>query len=314
MPQPLRWKRKIILIKTEGASPGVDAVPVVATDAMLVRNFKITPLELQTDTRELDLMTAGNQGKLVFGKLTRFDFDFEMAGAGAAGSAAPYGAILKACCWAETLSAGVSAVYSLINPGAEVPATMYFYVDGKLYKSLYSLGSLDGTMPRGKIPLYHAALFGIYSPVSDAALAAPTLTPFQKPLVVSNANTTPVQLGTYAIKMSEFKFSQGNVLVYRNTTSSEAVRFVDRNMTGSVKFEEEKVATKDFDALAAAGTSVVFTATHGTAAGNKVKLDAGQAYLDPQGLSDEDSIAMRDVNMDLTPTSAGNDEFTITVL
>ncbi len=311
MAQPLRWKRKIILAKTEGASPGVDATPVVATDAMLTRNFKITPLELQADDRALDLMYVGNQGKLIFGKLVRFDFDVELQGSAAAGTAPGYAVLLKSCCLGETIVPVTSVTYAPVNPGAETTMTMYFYMDGKLYKALFCIGNVEVQLARGKIPFLHFTFMGIYAAVSDAALSAPTLTAFKQPLVVSNTNTTPCTIATYAAKISEFKLATGNVLTYRNLIGSEAIRFTDRSSTGSVKFEEEKVATKDFHALVAAGTLSAISILHGTAAGSKVTIAAANAQLVDPGLGNEDNIAMTGLNFICTPSTAGNDEFSI---
>ena len=207
------------------------------------------------------------------------------------------------------LSAGVSVTYAPINPGSETSGTLYFYVGGKLFKALYCLGNVEAVLQRGKIPFWHFTFIGIYAAVSDAALAAPTLTAFKQPLLVTNANTTPVTLATYSIKLLEFRLATGNVLTYRNLVNSEAVRFVDRTPTSSVKFEEELVATKDFYALARAGTLSVMTATHGTVAGSKVTIAENQAQLDAPTLDQDNNLAIMGLTLRPTPTSAGNNEF-----
>lgn len=199
-----------------------------------------------------------------------------------------------------------------MHPGSHTSATIYFYMGGKLYKSLYSIGNAEAQIAKGRIPFWHFSFVGIYAAVSDAALAAPTLTAFQKPLLVTNANTTPVTLATYAIKMREFKMAVGNEIVYRNLVGSEAVRFTDRKSTGSISFEEELVATKDFHALARAGTLSALSIVHGTAAGNKVTIAAPTAQLDAPTLDADENIAMTGLSLLLTPTATGNDEFSFT--
>ncbi len=307
-----RWKRKIVLFKAE-VTPGTDPVPVVATNAMLVRNFRISPLVTEGEDRDFEAMYVGNKGRIVAGSMVRYDFDVELAGGGAAGTAPGWGPLIKACAFSETVNAGTSVVYTPVNPGAETTGTMYFYMDGKLYKALFSVGNVEINLPKGKIPLLHFTFIGIYAAVSDAALSAPTLTAFTKPVAVTNANTTPMTLHTYAAKFKEFKVSAGNVLTYRNLVNSESVRFTDRDSRGSAVFEEELVATKNFLSIAQLGTLGAFTVTHGTVAGNKVKIDGANVQIGDPGLDQDENIAMLSTPLLFTASSAGNDELILTV-
>ncbi|OGA16470.1 MAG: hypothetical protein A3I63_01955 [Betaproteobacteria bacterium RIFCSPLOWO2_02_FULL_66_14] len=309
---PMRFKRKVILFKNEGTA-GQDAAPVAATNAILVRNFRMSFLDQEGDDRDFDVTYVGNKGRLLSGATVKFDFDVEMAGSGAAGTAPGYGPLLKACAMSETVNAGVSVVYAPVNPGSETTGTLYFYLDGRLHKAVYCLGNVTPKLSRGKAPLYAFSFIGIYVAPTDVALVSPTLSAFQKPLVVNNANTTPVTVHGFAGKFSEIQFSSGNVLTYRNLVGSESVRFTDRDSRGSVKLEDELVATKDWWTIMRAGTLGAMSVTHGTVAGNKVVLAAPNVQLLDPGSDAEDNIAMLSMNMLLTATLAGNDEFSITV-
>jgi hypothetical protein len=94
-----------LLCKIE-PTPGTDSVPTGAANAVLLRGQpSLTPLDMVQDERNLLLPYFGNQGSMpsvAFGKL---DFEFELAGSGTAGAAAPYGPILRACAVSETLTA-----------------------------------------------------------------------------------------------------------------------------------------------------------------------------------------------------------------
>jgi len=309
---PMRFKRKVILFKNEGTA-GQDAAPTAGANAILTRNFRITPLEQEGDDRDFDVSYVGNKGRLISGATVKFDFDVEMAGAGAAGTAPGYGPLLKSCCMSETINAGTSVVYAPVNPGSESTGTLYFYLDGRLHKAVYCLGNVTPKLVRGRAPLYSFSFIGIYVAPTDVGLVSPTLTAFQKPLVVNNANTTPVTLYTYAGKFSEIQFSTGNVLNYRNLVGSESIRFTDRDSRGSVKLEDELIAAKDWWSIIRAGTLGALSVTHGTAAGNKVVLAALNVQLLDPGSDAEDNIAMLPMNLLLTATLAGNDEYSITV-
>jgi hypothetical protein len=311
----LKFQTKAITAKVEGTY-GTDSTPAGATDAVLARNMTVKPLRLLLDRRDFVLPYFGNQGQLVAGKFCEVDFEVELAGGGAAGTAPKYGPLLKGCGLSETINAGVSVVYAPVSPapGAEVSLSIYFYVSGRLHKILGSLGSVAMVLEAGKIPLYRFHFVGLYVLPSDTALPALTLTGWQKPLAVNNANTTPATLFAFAAKFRRMEFDLGNKLAYRNLPNSEAVRFVDRNSSASFAFEGELVAGKDWWTIVNGSTLGAFTATHGTAAGNKVTIAAPNVQLLEPSLGAEDDIVMETYPADLTVSTAGNDELSITVL
>jgi len=307
-------KRKVILFKTE-STPGTDSVPTAAANAILTRNFRISPLMAEGEDRDFDINYVGNKGFIVAGKTLKFSFDVEMAGSGAAGTAPGYGPLLKACATAETINGGVSAVYTPLAPGAETPGTLYFFMGGRRHRATYCLGNVKASLQRGKIGLFSFDMTGIYVAPDDLALPTPTLTAYQKPVAFTNQNTTPFTLDGFAGKFSALTLDSGNVYPYRNLVGSESMRFVDRNSKASVKLEDELVATKDWWTKLASGALVALSATHGITAGNIVMIAAPNAQLDPRdpGIDQDDNISMLSMSLLLTPSSAGNDEWSITV-
>lgn len=308
---PLKYRRKVILAKNE-STYGTDAAPAAGTDAMLVRNFSIRPLQQEYDDRDYEVPYFGNKGRIVSGAFVELSFEVEMAGGGAAGTAPKYGPLLKSCGMSETINAGVSVVYAPITTG-EQSASIYFYMDGRLHKVLGAFGNVEARIVAGRIPVWAFTFVGLYVLPSDVALPTPTLTAFQKPLAVTNSNTTPATLFGFAGKFREITISTGNEIVYRNLPNSEAVRFIGRRARGAVRLEDELVATKDWWTIVRAGTLGALAVTQGTAAGNKVAIAANQVQLTEPDISEEQGIAMIRLNMELQPSSAGNDEFSITV-
>ncbi len=308
---PLKWKRKVILLKNEAAY-GTDAVPVAATDALLVRNVRFSPLRLQYDDREYDVPHFGNRGRIVSGQWSELAFEIEMAGGGAAGTAPKWGAAMKSCCMSETVTPAVSAVYAPISSG-EVSASIYFQMDGRQHKLLGCYGNFEARLAKGRIPVLAFSFIGMHVQPTDTALGAPTLTAFQKPLAVNKVNTTPFTLHGFAGKFSELMISSGNVLPYRNLPNDEAIRFVDRKARGSVRMEDELVATKDWWTIIKAETLGALAVTQGVAAGNKVAIAAANVQITEPDISEEDNLAMLGCALELQPSAAGNDEFSITV-
>ncbi len=307
-----KWKRKALMAKSE-ATYGVDPTPVAGTNAILARNVSLSPLKQEYDDRQMLKTFYGNDGKLVAGSWVEIDFEVEMAGAGAAGGVPGYGPLLKACGMSETNVPATSETFAPIS-AAEVSCTIYFYMDGRLHKITGAFGNVEVVLMKGRAPYFAFKFLGLYTIPSDTALITPTLTGYQKPLAVTNANTTPLTLFTFSGKFSEVRFSTGNALAYRNLVGSEAIRFTDRKSVGSVKLEDELVATKDWWTIVRAGTTGALAVTHGTVAGNKVSLAAPAIQLTDPSMSEEDGIAMISMSMELLPTAAGNDEWSIVVL
>lgn len=311
----LKFNRKALLLKAE-VTYGTDAVPTGAANAMLAYDGAVRPLQLQTDHREFALPHFGNQGDLVAGKNVLMTFKVPMSGAGAAGTAPAYGPALIGCGLAETLSGGVSATYAPTTRavGADTSVDIYFFIDGRRHSITGAIGDVKACLPAGRKPYFEFSFIGLYNIPTDVALPAMTLTAFQKELIVNNANTTPETLFTFAAKFRLAEIMLGNKLDYRNLVNSEAVRLLDRQSSARFQFEDELIATKDYWTPIMAETSGAFTVTHGTVAGNKVTIAAGQVQLLEPSIDNEGGVAMMTLGANLKPTSAGNDELSIVVL
>lgn len=307
----LKAKLCAITAKNE-ATYATDATPSAAADAMLATDVDVSPLELETEERELVLPWYGHQGEFVSGQFARAKFKTELAGGGAAGTAPKWGPLAKGCAMSETTNAGVSVVYAPISTG-EVGTSIYFYINGRLHKFLGSLGSARIMFDAGKSPKIEWDFMGLYSIPTDSAMITPTLTGWTKPVPVNNVNTTPLTLHAYAIKMKQLSIDLGVQNVYRNLPNSEAVRFIGRKAKYSAMFEDELVATKDWWTIIKAGTLGALAVTHGLTAGNIVAIAAANVQVARPKLSRDNDISMLGVDGGIVPTVAGNDEFSITV-
>lgn len=104
----LNTKNAALLAKVE-ATEGVDASPVAGTDAVLVENPQISfnPNTVQTNevTGSLD-----SRGPITGGMTVQLTFDVLLKGSGVAGTAPEWGKLLKACGWAEVITAAAVPV------------------------------------------------------------------------------------------------------------------------------------------------------------------------------------------------------------
>jgi len=94
-----------VLAKIETTS-NVDAVPTGAANSILLAGQPtLTPMELREEDRELIRPYLGQYEKLMGSITCRLDLPVEIAGAGTAGTAPPWGPLMRGCGTSETLSA-----------------------------------------------------------------------------------------------------------------------------------------------------------------------------------------------------------------
>lgn len=304
----MKANKKLITLKIEAAY-GVDITPVVGTDDLLVANFSITPINIRYAERNTALPYFGSRGQINVGETMQMEFDIEIAGAGAVATAPAYKAAMRACAMAETITPTTGPVtYSLISD-AEESASVYFYWDGERHKMLGARGTIEWRFPEGAIPVMHFSFEGMYGGIAAAAPGTPVLTAFQSPLAMTTINTA-FSLHGYAAALASLTITQGNTNVYRNRPNSEKIHFTDRKTKGQIVIEKPAIADKDYIAICRSGATGALAMTHGTTAGNKAILSAGQVQLTNPRTSEGDNLVMLTMDLNFIPTSAGNDEFT----
>jgi len=211
-------------------------------------------------------------------------------------------------------SVDANTVYRPISAAFE-SATIYFNVDGVLHKLTGARGTVSLSLKVKDIPVYKFNLTGLYNTVSDTAAPTPTYTAFQTPLTVSNVNTTPFSLQSYAAVLSDMEINMTNSVVHRTLVGgSEAVLITDREPQGTITIEATTVAAKDWWTLAKTATLGMLDITHGTVGGNKVRIGSGRTQLTKPQYQDMDGVAMLQMGINFIPSTAGNDDIFISVL
>jgi len=209
----------------------------------------------------------------------------------------------------STYSIGTCVAYRTITQSLEMVA-LYFNIDGVLHIFLGNRGNAAISIGADKIPFWKATLTGVYMPVTDAAAPTVVVTNWIRPLVANYVNTPFFSLhglATAALDTLGLDFGNAVAKISRINTPLR-VDITNRKATGSVSMEAVTVATKDWFAECKAATLGPMALTHGTVAGNKFSLSAGNTILKQPKYSDSNGIAMIGMSMDITPLN-GNDEF-----
>jgi hypothetical protein len=302
-------RKRLILVKKE-TTYGTDSSPA-GTDALLVRNLDITPIEADLVSRDLIRPYLGNSPQLLANSRVSITFQVELAGSGTAGTAPRFGGILQACGMSETIVATTSVTYAPVSASFS-SATIYFNNDGVLHKATGCRGTFTLNAAVGEIPTIDFTMVGVYNAPTDTAAPAVTYSNQASPLVFKQGNTSAFQFFAYAGCLQSVSFDIANSTVYRELVGcTKEVLITDRKPAGTVMIEAPTLATKDYFNLAQTETTGNLTFLHGTTAGNRVTFTASQCDIANPSYGDQDGIQMLNIPYIAVPTTSGNDEVSI---
>lgn len=306
----LLTRKRLILIKKE-STYGTDVSPA-GTDAVLVRDLSVTPLQSDVVSRDLVRSYLGASEQLLANTRVECQFTVELAGSGTAGTAPRYGSALQACGLSETIVASTSVTYAPVSASFS-SVTIYYNVDGVLHKVTGARGTFTLNAEVGQIPTIQFTMTGIYNAPTDTAAPAVTYSNQATPLIFKEGNTSAFQFFSYAGCLQSVTFDAGNTTVYRELVGcTKETLITQRASTGTVMIEAPTIATKDyFSAALADSTTGNLTFLHGTTAGNRATLTVARADLGDPSYGDQDGIAMLNLPYTAIPSTSGNDEVSL---
>ena len=309
MPTPMYWKKKVILLKTEGTY-GTDAAPTGALNAILARNVTFNENPTTGQPRDLVKPTLGNVVEPRTLRHVELTFDVEMAGSGTVDVPPAYGPALRACGLAETVNATVSVQYDPVSAAYE-SASAYINIDGVLHKMLGVRGSVSLVIEPNAVPVYRFTLQGLHVDPAAVALPPAVFTAFKDPLPVSNVNTPTFTLHATASILRALTLDLAQAVVHQDLIGAEDIQITGRNPRGSVTMRMPDLAIKDWFGAAKAETLGALQLIHGTAAGGIVTIDAPAVQLINPRRNIVDDIVFLEADLNITEV-AGDDELRIT--
>lgn len=305
-----RFFRRLAALSKIEATYGTDAAPTGAANAILLSDVTVTPLEGDKVSRDLILPYFGDQGFALAATHAKIEFSVEAAGSGTAGAAPPYASLLRASGLAEALTVGLKAEYKPVSQSQEA-ATLYANLDGVNHAFLGGRGTLTLSVAPKQIPKFRFSMWGLLGPISDAALPPVVYTGYQRPLAASKPNTTFSLHGLTAV-MESFSLDLGNQVEPRMLVGSESIEITDRKTSGSTVIEAVAMATKDWFAIARAGTPGALSCIHGTAAGNIVEIAAAAVQIGNPTYGNTQGVLNNTLPLTFSPIT-GDDEIAIRI-
>jgi hypothetical protein len=310
MPSPIRFELMVLLAKIEGTY-GTDPTPTGAANAMLVKKVEISPMEGEDISRELMLSYLGGQATIPTGLHVVLKFETELAGSGAAGIAPDWGPLARSCKLAETIVADTSVTYNPISDAME-STSFYFWIGNIKHVSTGARGDAVIKINAQGIPVIAWTFTGLWAAPAEAAAATPTLTRFIKPLIASKANTPAFTVNSVALVLRSYSLALKNDVQRRFLIGREEVFIQNSAEQLDLVVETAPLSTFNPYSLAAAQTLVPVSIVHGTVAGNIVTIDAATAQLRrPGGYQNNQGVAEQALSLNMLPSSAGNDQFSL---
>lgn len=318
-----RYIRNTAILAKIETTYGTDPTPTGAANALLVSNVGITPLVAKNVDRDLLRPYFGASEQLVGIAHVEFTCDVEIQGAGAAGTAPAWGPLLRACAFAETISAGTRVEYDPVSQSIE-SLTAYYYDDGILHKLFGARGDFSVKLNAEGRPVFSFKFQGLDGAVSAAALPALTLTGWKTPSVVTDSNTADLLWGcTYATGALSggtaypsrgIELTVGNQVDFTELLGGESIDITDRSTTGKASLDLTAAQEVTLMTDVKANTLTSMGIVHGLTAGYKVLFYAPAVQrINPK----KEALGKRrliGVDLRLTPTSAGNNELKIVAL
>lgn len=296
------FRNRAITAKTETIY-GTDAAPTGAANAMQMTNVVFNPSVGEEVNRDLVVPYMGHQGVILVGTYATLAGEVEVAGSGTPGTAPEYGPLLRACGMAEVITAGTDVVYTPVSGGQE-SVSIHFNADGVRHVLLGARGTFTLNLTPKQIPRFAFTMTGLLGTIADIALPAVNLSKFVKPVVVNKANTT--------FSLHGLAGACEGVIEPRFLIGHESIQQVDRQMTGSAIMEAVALSAKNWFEISRTHATGALAAAHGTAAGNIVEFAAPAVQIGRPTMGETQRILNNTLPLMFT-TSAGNDEFTITV-
>jgi hypothetical protein len=192
-------------------------------------------------------------------------------------------------------------------------ASIYFNNDGVLHKITGARGTFVLNASVGEIPTIEFTMVGIYNAPTDTAAPTVTYSNQATPLIFKAGTTSTFSILNYSACLMSLNFDIANETIYRELVGcTKEVIITNRAPAGECMIEAPTIAQKDFWTIANDDTTGILSVLHGTTAGNQVTIVAPQVDITNPTYEDSDGIQMLNIPYVAIPTTAGNDEITLT--
>lgn len=251
-------------------------------------------------------------GFVVGAKQATISFKSELKGPDDAASpetATALDPLLQACglvpaagAWPGDGDAGDSLIYTpTSDPAAHKSATLYYYMDGILYKMVGARGTAVATFSVRGYPSIQFNMTGLYAPAADQANPSATFEEHTPP----NCLSAGLKIGSYSpvgIEQAQIDFGIGLSEKRDLNSSTGLTSLVITSRTPKITLDCDVVPLASFnpEALWSAATKSAIDWQAGLAPGNRVMIKAANAQMEEPSRGDRDGRAIYNLSFTCT--------------
>ena len=255
------------------------------------------------------------------------EFVVEIAGSGTAGTAPAWGLLLRACGFAEVVTAGTRVDYTPITNDQE-SLTLYWFDSGVRHVLRGARGNVTIALNSGERPELRFQFQGLYSNPTATTVSGTVFSAFVTPLVVTDANSPGIKLGSTVAATGAPAVSGGtsyaslgleiamnNSVQFTPLLGGESVDITARAVDSTLRLDLTPAQEVSLMSSVLAATLQPLTFEHGTTAGNKVIVAKPSTQLyepSKEELNGRRLIGFRGRGVP-TPGGSGNDEIRVVV-
>ncbi|WP_353980936.1 hypothetical protein [Salinicola endophyticus] len=307
-----KTNRRVIRFGLE-ASYNAEAMPAEMA-AIQPTSIEVTPLSGDDIQRSVIRPYYGNTPSLPGEKHMQVQLAVEMVSPQSAGSAPPWGSLLRACGFAETLIAAdgdtpAQVVYTPVSDN-EASGRLYCHVDKTLHEGRGARGTVQFALNAQSVPTMTVTFMALLRPIVDAQLPTVDLDAWQAPLAINSTNTDLSVFGRASTPFSQFSLDMAVQTRHRTVVDANDVAITGRAPTGSMQIDDPGVGEINFfqRALAREPGPIVFA--HGTEAGKTLELNLPRVTIQAPSYADDEGDQMLTIPYTPEPI-VGDDEVRI---
>jgi hypothetical protein len=258
-----------------GSWAATQAVPILGEPSV----------EFENEFVDTDLLQnhLGNTSRLLGWRLARATLTTYLRASGTAGTAPPWGGLLRACGFAETVTAATMVEYTPVSD-TFASITQRYTRDGGFYTSRGARGTGRLMFMAGEIPRMEFTALGFDNALTEANWLASDFTAWRSPNVINNRNADAVTIGaTYTgasgaisggtvYPMRGLEIDIGNELTHQQLIPGETVIIADRRVSARMTVNLTAAQEVTFRTNTLANTTQSLAYTSGSTAGDRLTV------------------------------------------
>lgn len=317
-----RYTRRSAILAVVESPSGTASETFAATDAILLVEPPKFLIEPDNVPRNLALPWMGNSEELPATRRAKLNFKVELVGNGVAGTPPVWGKLLRACGFAETITAATRVKYTPVNTGFE-SLTFRFFRDGVRYVAKGGRGMPKLDLSAYGVPTLEFEFWAFDTNAVPAGFPAIDVSASLVPTVVTDANSGDIQLGATVVDgvitvpgsvlaSRGITWDIGNKLSHQKLLGGEKISITDRSVSGQMAVDLTADQEIDWrtDINATALNTLSFT--HGSGVGKRINVFAPRVQrTNPQVIDYEGNILVQ-TDLRALPGNTGASELVIT--